>query len=354
MEMKMNKLTPPSSSENVSLGNSTSVKKRIHWLDVSRGLAFLMVIYSHLEYSNDAVMRYFTPVFLTSFFFVSGYLFKENCSFSKVFEQRTRTLLLPFLALGMIMILLSQVLTFNAKVPFMDAVKGLLFQNGTNQLLWFVAALYVYSVIFYWVERFSRTANTLLVLSFAMFLLNWLYGRLQMPSIPWHIDTFGYACFYMGLGKWYKEKEKSVNRYVDNKWLVLCCLVFYIILITAFDLHISFSGSTYLIDSIVVTILGLIVMLYVSKHIFDNSRFLLFVGANTLFYFAFHGKGYSSLQTLCHKFLSDAVLNNVGVHDMIAVGITLLDAVILILPAMFVNRYCRFLLGKGFKLWTQK
>ena len=226
-----------------------------------------MVIYSHLEYSNDAVMRYFTPVFLTSFFFVSGYLFKEKCSFSKVFEQRTRTLLLPFLALGMIMILLSQVLTFNAKVPFMDAVKGLLFQNGTNQLLWFVAALYVYSVIFYWVERFSRTASTLLVLSFAMFLLNWLYGRLQMPSIPWHIDTFGYACFYMGLGKWYKEKEKSVNRYVDNKWLVLCCLVFYIILITAFDLHISFSGSTYLIDSIVVTILGLIVMLYVATCI---------------------------------------------------------------------------------------
>lgn len=61
------KFITPCSSENVSLGNSTSVKKRIHWLDVSRGLAFLMVIYSHLEYSNDAVMRYFTPVFLTSF-----------------------------------------------------------------------------------------------------------------------------------------------------------------------------------------------------------------------------------------------------------------------------------------------
>ena len=130
--------------------------------------------------------------------------------------------------------------------------------------------------------------------------------------------------------------------------------MFYIILITAFDLHISFSGSTYLIDSIVVTILGLIVMLYVSKHIFNNSRFLLFVGANTLFYFAFHGKVLSSLQTLCHKFLTDAVLNIDGMHDIIAIGITILDALLLILPAMFVNRYCGFLLGKGFKLWQFK
>lgn len=352
--MKMNKLTPPSSSENVSLGNSTSVKKRIHWLDVSRGLAFLMVIYSHLEYSNDAVMRYFTPVFLTSFFFVSGYLFKEKCSFSKVFEQRTRTLLLPFLALGMIMILLSQVMTFNAKVPFMDAVKGLLFQNGTNQLLWFVAALYVYSVIFYWVERFSRTAKKLLVISFALFVLNWLYGKLQVPSIPWHIDTFGYACFYMGIGKWYKEMEMKANRYVDNKWFVLICFIVYVVSITVLDLHISFAGSKYLIDSFVVTLSGLVIVLFLSKHILQNSRFLLFVGANTLFYFAFHGKVYSILQTLCHKLLSDAVLNMDGMHDMIAVGITILDALLLILPAMFVDRYCGFLLGKGFKLWQLK
>ena len=56
MKSNINNSTPPRPSENISLANSTSVKKRIHWLDVSRGLAFLMVIYSHLEYSNDAVM----------------------------------------------------------------------------------------------------------------------------------------------------------------------------------------------------------------------------------------------------------------------------------------------------------
>lgn len=205
-----------------------------------------------------------------------------------------------------------------------------------------MAALYVYSVMFYWAEWFSRTANTLLVFSFAMFVLNWLYGRLQMPIIPWHIDTFGYACFYMGIGKWYKEMEMKVNHYVDNKWFVFVCFIVYVVFITVFDLHISFAGSKYLIDSFVVTLIGLVIVIFLSKHILQNSFFLLFVGANTLFYFAFHGKVYSLLQTLCHKFLSDVVLNIDGMHDMIAIGITILDALLLILPAMFVNRYCGF------------
>jgi len=335
------------------MGTAASAKKRILWLDVSRGIAFLMVIYSHLEYCNDSMMRYFTPVFLTTFFFVSGYLFKEKCSFGKVFEQRTRTLLLPFLALGMIMILMGQVLTFHDEVSFADSVKGLLLQNGKNQLLWFVAALYVYSVIFYWVERFSKNATVLLVVSTALFVLNWGYSRLQLPSVPWHVSTFGYACFYMGVGKWYKEKEAAMNRYIDNKWVVMTAFVLYVLLISLFDLHISFFGSEWLIDAFVVTLLGLIVMLYISKHILQNSRFLLFVGANTLFYFAFYGKVFSLLQAVCHKLLSEELLSVSAMQDGLGLAITFLDALILILPAIFVNRYCPFLLGKGFKLWKE-
>lgn len=59
-----------------------------------------MVIYSHLDYCDSQIMRFFSPVYLTMFFFVSGYLFKEDCSFNKVFEQRTRTIFLPFLIMG--------------------------------------------------------------------------------------------------------------------------------------------------------------------------------------------------------------------------------------------------------------
>ncbi len=310
-----------------------------------------MVIYSHLEFCNDSVMRYFSPVYLTTFFFMSGYLFKENCSFSKVFEQRTRTLLLPFLALGMIMIGMNQVLSFHEHIPFWDRVKGLLYQNGENQILWFIAALYVYSVIFYWIERLANGAWALLVVSVGLFFLNLLYSSSGMPGIPWHVDSCGYACFYMGIGKLYKEHEAAINAWIDRKLFVVGALVWYVALITVFDMHISFAGGKMGVDALAVTLPGLAVMVYVSKHILANSRFLLFVGANTLFYFAFHGKVYSVLQTVLHKVVLDDLLAVGGVQDTTAFAIVFLDAVILILPAVFVNCYCAFLLGKGFKLW---
>lgn len=329
-------------------------RERINWVDSSRGIAFLMIIYSHIEFSNEIVVRYILPVFLTTFFFISGYLFKEKCSFNKVIEQRTRTLLIPFLLLGLIMIVLSQILTFNEKISFFDGLKGLLLQNGENQILWFISALYIYSLFFYWIDRISSTPRRLITISFLLLFINRVAVWCGLPHLSWHIDTIGFGCFYMGLGKYYKEKQQIIDKYIDNlKFVLLMCFI-YFFLISIFDLHISFADGIYIMDGLSVTIPCLIIMLYISKHIIYNNRFILFVGANTLFYFAFHGKCYSLLQTICHKIISDEMLSIYGSKDLLALCIVFLDALILIFLAMFVNNYCPFLLGKGFKLWKTK
>jgi len=159
--------------------------RRINWIDVSRGLAFLMVIYSHLELCDDSIMRYFSPVFLTTFFFVSGYLYKDDLPFKTILEQRTRTLLLPFLFLGFIMIGLSHILTFNSPKPLFSQIKGLLLQNGENELLWFIAALYVCSIAFYFVLRYTKNKKSLFALIFVLFISNCLITRnITPPSLP--------------------------------------------------------------------------------------------------------------------------------------------------------------------------
>lgn len=325
---------------------------RLKWLDISRGIAFLMVIYSHLQYKEDMIMRYFSPMFLTMFFFVSGYLFKEKCSFSKVFEQRTRTLFLPFLILGLIMIGLSHILTFNQHVSIVDEIEGLLYQNGQNQILWFIAALYIYSIIFYWVERFTKSNEMLLGVCFILFILNAIYSYwLDGPFIPWHITAAGYACFYMALGKFYKYNEDKIDKLFNNK-KVFVIAVIYVGFISLTNISCSFRGSKYIIDSLLLSIMSLIIGVAISKCYFQNSRFLLFVGANTLFYFAFHGKVYSLLQTLAGKILDGISFSQPFLLNTIVGGlITFLDAMILIIPALIVNKYFPYILGKGFKLW---
>lgn len=339
--------------------SSNSINKkggaRLKWLDIARGLAFLMVIYSHLKYRDDMIMRYFTPMFLTMFFFVSGYLFKENSSFLKVFEQRTRTLLFPFLTLGGIMILFSNILTFNEKVPLTNEIKGLLLQNGHNQLLWFIAALYVYSLVFYWIERLCNSVNMLMVVCSLLFIANTIYSYwLKGPNLPWHIMSSGYACFYMALGKYYKIHEKKLDTFFEWRKLLLIAII-YIGFITITGISCSFNSSKYIVDAVVLSVMSLILGIAVSKIFFQESKFMLFIGANTLFYFAFHGKGYSLLQTVVERMMTAmSVSHTFWIDEILGFSIVFLDALLLIIPTMLINRYCPWLLGKKFKFWNVK
>lgn len=280
---------------------TTAIVERIKWLDTSRGIAMLMVIYSHLDYCDQGVMRFFAPVFLTTFFFVSGYLFKEGCSFSKVLEQRTRTLLIPFLLLGALQIAMSQTFSFNEHGSLAYDIRGLLFQYKENAILWFFAALYVYSLIFYWIERGCKSDRSLLIVSCLVFLFScayryWLHG----PGLPWHLLGFGWGCFYMGIGKWYRHNESRVDALMC-KGYCLPLLVVYLLSVWFLHKYISFFGSEYIIDAIFVTFVGLTFIIYFCKYFMNRSRLILFVGANSMLYFAGHGKVFSLLQVILYK-----------------------------------------------------
>lgn len=324
---------------------------RLPWLDVSRGIVFLMVIYSHLEYCDPCIMRFFSPVFLTTFFFVSGYLFKSGFTFWKVFEQRTRTLLVPFLILGFSLILLSHIVTTkDVTLTWTDSIKGLLFQNGQNELLWFIAALYLYSLVFYWIERMS--GKYILWVSLALFVINWLcFYSFYVVSIPWHIDKLGFGCAYMGLGKWFRNYENKFSFFLKFKYCLMVFVV-YVLFIIWIDKSISFYGSKYLIDSLFITLIGLFLIIFLSKKINFHSRFLSFVGANTLLYFAFHGKVYAVLQVLTDKlFVNGYFFHSVFMDDIIGFVIVLIDALLLIPVALLVNQYFPWVLGKGWSFY---
>lgn len=164
-------------------------------------------------------------------------------------------------------------------------------------------------MIFYWVEKVSKSANELLIIGIILFVANTAYSHwLKLPSIPWHFNYIGFACFYMALGKYYKSHEQIIDNAVSNKMLLMIGIV-YVLVIYFADLHIGFAGSPYVVDALFITTLGLILCVLISKRFLNNSRFLLFVGSNTLFYFAFHGKVYSLLQTV-----SDKIIAHIGME----------------------------------------
>ena len=74
-------------------------KDRIDWLDVLKGILIVFVVLSH-SYPPDIYRYFFTPFFLTMFFWASGYTFSMKKSGKEFLLNKCRSLLLPLLYWG--------------------------------------------------------------------------------------------------------------------------------------------------------------------------------------------------------------------------------------------------------------
>lgn len=334
--------------------------ERKGWIDIVRGTAFLMVIFNHLDFDNAIAMRFFCPVYLTSFFFVSGYLFKDYSSFLEMLEHRTRTLLLPFVLLGSLMIVSSYLFSIGEKqIGIKDAFVELFLQHGKSHInsMWFVPSLYVYSIIFYFLLQISKTKYVSELLLISCFTANWFYiYYFEGGSLPWHLHVTGFACFYMFLGNIYKRKEKLLTC-LNNIRLSLIEILLYVIIVTFCFGHnnfcISFYGSPFFIDALILTMLGVGIMIGIGKIM--KSTLLNYVGANTLVYFAVHGKAMSFVNYLFGVGLSSTFdcffIEDIFFRELLLIVKTICCAVLIIPFSMIINRFFPVIMGRGFRLW---
>lgn len=326
------------------------VNKRIGWLDSSRGIAFLVVLYSHLDFSNPTILKYLTPFFLTAFFFVSGYLFKTETTFAKVLEQRVRTLFIPFVIYGTLMLALRQFASFKSNViPFKDAFISMITQDGSDSSFWFIPSLFIFSLFFYWLAKPCKTGKAFLLLAIVLFVANWSAKKFGLPQLNYRMDTMGYACAYMALGKAFKIYEASIAKLMSLK-IVVPTFAIYLALTTFDPIRISYTGSPYLIDALVISILGLFLLIFISRYA-EKSKFIVFVGSNSLLYFCLHGKAYALVQAVVYKVSSPSLIENPIAFTVTGFLVAIISALLLIIPILAINKWLPFTTGKGFKLW---
>lgn len=125
--------------------------KRIVWVDVVKYICILMVMLSHLEARTDLWQVFYTPFFLSAFFFVSGYVYKpKDGGFKKFLHKKIRQLFVPWLVFSVFNILLSQILSFNEHSGLLTELMWNFLQiRGKGDGIWFVAALFVSFIPFY-------------------------------------------------------------------------------------------------------------------------------------------------------------------------------------------------------------
>ena len=162
-----------------------NVGKRIEWVDLVKYFCIIMVMLSHLEARTDLWTTFYTPFFLTAFLFVSGYVYKPKQKFGGFLYKKFRQLFIPWLVFSVFNILLSQIISFNEQGSLWEELKWNFLQiRGLGDEVWFVAALFVAFIPFYFMVKAyeSLRAKENMGGGYSFYVLLRLFGCLRSPA----------------------------------------------------------------------------------------------------------------------------------------------------------------------------
>lgn len=334
-----------------------SSKKRVVWLDNVKLICIFCVMVSHLECTPRIIRLFFTPFFLNAFFFVSGYVYKNTLTFKELMNKKARVLLIPWFWFGLFNIVTSQILSFNEHSSLKEEIlRNMLQVRGYGDRMWFIAALFMAHIPFYFLVRYCDRKKRVMV-STVMFVLYFLYsffvdGSLfpwGTNSLPWHLEYIFAVNFFMVMGYEYKSIDNNILKKYDtkiNKMILLCLYVLLVIL----NYFVSFTKSDVFIYSMVLTIImqvsGVVLCVEAGK-LLPNNKIFSYIGMNTLIYYGLHGKLESIFEACLKKLGGYAFICNHTVLGF-AVGILIVICVagLLLIPTWIINRYLPFVVGK--------
>lgn len=199
--------------------------KRIHWIDIARGIFIIAIVLGHV-FNSGYLRNWLFSFHVPAFFFLSGYCFKYESKFHDFALKKFRTIVVPYITFSMLSILAfyfaSQIILSIKSIMECDMVKNffiMLYGNSKpdvmkyNSPLWFLPCLFSVTVLAYGVEWLVNRFN-IKVRCLAM-LLSVTVGIIininDWIRLPWHIETASSMLVWFLLGI-------SVHEYVvDHK-----------------------------------------------------------------------------------------------------------------------------------------
>lgn len=192
--------------------------KRIEWVDIAKYICIMFVMLSHLESGSKQLDLFYSPFFLTVFFFLSGYVYKKTNTFKELLIKKIKTLLVPWFIFSNFNIILSMFISFKKDRNLVSEVLWNLLQiREQGDGLWFIAALFVAFIPFYFFIKWDNPKKSCLVallLSVLSTLYTCIFPKDILPwgssALPWHTEYIFKAMLWMVLGYYFRLYAESI------------------------------------------------------------------------------------------------------------------------------------------------
>ncbi len=260
--------------------------KRLNYVDIAKGIGILLVVFQHCASGGSVnaipfVTNIITSFYMPFFFFMSGYLYKVKPTKDYVFGK-TKGLIVPDII----------VLVLNYFTGLFCAVVGF----GTNYFelkgYWFLEALFLVSIFYYFVNAFllknkliknkELIDSALFAISVFVFVVGLVFSS-RIEVGPVRVINAFIGIFYFSFGNMFRKFEiKRLNNKCPNLILGVILLLI-VIFASQYAGNISMAYNKYGNPLIFVlcSILGSLGILFISKAI-AHSKILSYFGKNSL------------------------------------------------------------------------
>lgn len=223
-------------------------KKRLDYVDISKGVGMLAVVWGHIMlsgWSNLMVYAFHIPLF----FFLSGMMFKPEKynTLGAFLKRRIQTLIVPYvfysIATWGVWACYNYVSNAHVDSYWMPLFQTVIAQGSGgfmvhNVPLWFVTCLFMVELFYYFICKLSDWLNLLtctIMAVFACIASDLVVEGYRFDLMPWNIEVaFAAVLFYcignllvkhIGLMNLYQSVKKNIS----ISWLVV--IVFTILLV---------------------------------------------------------------------------------------------------------------------------
>ncbi len=318
--------------------------KRVHWIDIARGIGIILVLYGHLFVSdkyNYLIFAFHMPLF----FFISGLVFKPTAKpLAEITIKYVRQLLIPYYLFAILtygFALISQTAGDVSGGGIAYQLFGILYGNGNNGMLgynvvlWFLPCLFITKLTFAAItKKVSQTKKILAALVTCATI-----GYLLSLSTPWLKLPFSFeialtGLAFFGAGYLIKTNKQVFTIFARQKPLLAITSLLFTIFIATINYHTSglkIDLRVNHLDNFFLFYLGafggIISWITVSRLLAKNT-ILEYIGRHSMVLFAWHNVLITDLKNgittiLDHNFLNTIQLLMPTIYAGIAISIIL-------------------------------
>ncbi|MBN1075618.1 hypothetical protein DVV91_14840 [Clostridium botulinum] len=280
---------------------NNTVKKRIDWIDIYKGILMICVLMGHIWSGKITTFMY---VFhMSAFFFISGYLEKlEDKSLFELIQVKFKSLIIPYIGVNVlysVMRIFFWGVGLNSRLfkesyqfdNFIQFIKTVLRNPSTNDIFvgsWFLLVLFLTSIVakILYIMNNNKVNLILLLESFIIGRISyWLIYNQVKFIIPIDLALIALVFYIMGI---YVSKHKFLYKVKIKNILVIilsACLYFYLFTINILK-NVDYVARLFngYFNQIFSATIGIIIVYNISKYIEVKSVSKLFkyIGKNSM------------------------------------------------------------------------